>query len=321
MAARLLSMPQRHPPQLKVDPVLNQGLPITAGPFFMHWQTTRFQIDLNRPRVMGIINVTPDSFSDGGLRGSAAHAIAHCERLVGEGADILDIGGESSRPGAISLGIDEEWARIAPVLAVATTLGVPISVDTCKPAVMARALDAGVDIINDIHALQADGALQAIAPYPHAGLCLMHMRGSSVTMAGLTNYRDLLGEVADFLAERAGVLRQAGVASNRIVLDPGYGFAKTTEQNFALLAQQSSLQNLGYPLLAGWSRKRALGDVTGRPVGQRLASSLAAAMVALSNGASIVRVHDVAPTVDAVKVWLAACGTIIANKKLEGSAQ
>lgn len=287
----------------------------------MHWQTTRFHIDLSRPRVMGIVNVTPDSFSDGGLHGSSASAIAHCERLVGEGADILDIGGESSRPGAANLSIGEEWARIAPVLAVATTLGVPVSVDTCKPTVMARALDAGVDIINDIHAMQAEGALHATAPHPLAGLCLMHMRGTAATMTGLTDYGDLVGEVSDFLAKRAAVLRQAGVAADRIVLDPGYGFAKTTEQNFALLARQQELLALGYPMLVGWSRKRALGDVTGRPVEQRLAGSLAAALAALSNGASVLRVHDVAPTADAIKVWLAACGTMAINKKLEGGAQ
>lgn len=267
---------------------------------------------------MAIINVTPDSFSDGGQHGSAGAAIAHCERLVAEGADILDIGGESSRPGAASLSADEEWARIAPVLAVATSLGVPVSVDSCKPAVMARALDAGVDIINDIHALRADGALQAIGPYPGAGVCLMHMRGSSATMAGLTDYADLVGEVAGFLGGRAAALRQAGVAAARIVLDPGYGFAKTTEQNFALLARQSELLALGYPLLAGWSRKRALGDVTGRPVEQRLAGSLAAALAAVAQGARIVRVHEVAPMVDAIKVWLAACGTMAINKKSEG---
>ena len=267
---------------------------------------------------MAIVNVTPDSFSDCGRYGSAAGAIALCERLVAEGADILDIGGESSRPGAVTVGADEEWARLAPVLAVATTLGLPVSVDTCKPAVMARALDAGADIINDIHALQAEGALQAIAPHPRAGLCLMHMRGTSATMAGLTDYVDLVGEVAGFLAGRAAAARRAGIAADRIMLDPGYGFAKTTEQNFALLARQSELLALGYPLLAGWSRKRALGDVTGRAVGERLAGSLAAALAAISQGAKVIRVHDVAPTVDAIKVWLAACGTMGINKKSEG---
>ena len=279
----------------------------------MHWQTTRFHIDLSRPRVMGIVNVTPDSFSDGGQHASARAAIAHCERLVDQGADIVDIGGESSRPGAISLSVEDEWARIAPVLAAALSLGVPVSIDTCKPGVMARALDVGADIINDIQALQAEGALQAIQAHPKAGVCLMHMRGSSATMAGLTAYADLLGEVGAFLADRAAVLRAAGVSAERIVLDPGYGFAKTTAQNFDLLARQCELLALGYPLLIGWSRKRAIGDVTGRAVEQRLAGSLAAALAAVAQGARIVRVHDVAATVDALKVWLAASVTMNRN--------
>jgi len=279
----------------------------------MLWHTSRFQIDLNRPRVMGIVNVTPDSFSDGGQHGSARAAIAHCERLVGEGADILDIGGESSRPGAVNLSVEAEWARIAPVLAAATSFGVPVSVDSCKPEVMARALDAGVDIINDIHALQAEGALQVVQAHPRAGVCLMHRRGTPATMGQLTDYADVLGEVAAFLAQRAAVVRSAGVAAERIVLDPGYGFAKTTEQNFTLLARQSELLALGYPLLIGWSRKRAIGEVTGRAVDQRLAGSLAAALAAVARGACIVRVHDVAETVDALKVWLAASVTMNKN--------
>eukprot|EP01137_Pigoraptor_chileana_P023134 Opistho-2@88955 len=272
----------------------------------MHWQTTRFQIDLSRPRVMGIVNVTPDSFSDGGQHGTARSAIAHCRTLVEEGADILDVGGESSRPGALSLSVDEEWGRIAPVLAEALRLGVPVSVDTCKPEVMRRALDLGVDIINDIQALQSEAALAAVLPHPQAGLCLMHMRGEPGTMQHLTDYADLVAEVGQFLAAQAARLRGAGVAGECIALDPGYGFAKTTEQNFALLARQSELLDLGYPLLIGWSRKRAIGDVTGRPVDQRLAGSLAAALAAAQQGARILRVHDVAPTVDALKVARAA---------------
>ena len=275
----------------------------------MHWQTTRFDIDLSRPRVMGIVNVTPDSFSDGGRHGNASGAIAHCLRLVEEGADILDIGGESSRPGAQQLGDDEEWARIAPVLAEALRLGVPVSVDTCKPEVMRRALEAGVDIINDIQALQGEGAVEALRAHDRAGVCLMHMRGEPGTMQQLTDYADLVGEVRDFLAERAVLLRGAGIAAARIVLDPGYGFAKTTAQNFELLARQSELLAPGFPLLIGWSRKRAIGELTGRAVDQRLAGSLAAALVAVTRGARIVRVHDIAPTVDAIKVWQASGGT------------
>ncbi|MFG6457905.1 dihydropteroate synthase [Roseateles sp. BYS96W] len=270
----------------------------------MHWQTRRFRIDLSRPRVMGIVNATPDSFSDGGRHDEARAAIAHCERLVAEGVDILDIGGESTRPGAPRVDADSEWARIEPVLAAAVTLGVPVSVDTYKPDVMRRALDAGVDIINDIQALQLPGALAAVAD-SEAGVCLMHMRGEPASMAELAHYGDVVAEVAAFLAQRAQATRASGLAAERIVLDPGYGFAKTGAHNLQLLAGQRRLAELGYPLLAGWSRKRTLGDITGRPVDQRLPASLAAALRSIAAGASIVRVHDVAATVDAVKVWAA----------------
>ncbi|MEJ6007538.1 dihydropteroate synthase [Paucibacter sp. AS339] len=274
------------------------------------WQTARFEIDLRRPQVMGIVNVTPDSFSDGGQHGSADQAVAHCRRLVEEGADILDIGGESSRPGSVSLSLEQEWARIEPVLAVALTLGVPVSVDTCKAGVMARALAMGVDIINDIKALQDESALSLLSAHAKAGVCLMHMRGEPGTMQSMCDYRDVVVEVAEFLGSRAACAVAAGIAPNRIVLDPGYGFAKTTPQNFELLRRQSELLSLGFPLLAGWSRKRSLGDVTGRPVDQRQAASVAAALLALNNGARVLRVHDVAPTVDAVKVWCAAAGSL-----------
>lgn len=272
----------------------------------MHWQTTRFALDLDRPRVMGIVNVTPDSFSDGGRHGELRTAIAHCERLLAEGVDILDIGGESSRPGAPILDPQDEWQRIVGVLEAALSLGVPISVDTCKTEVMQRALDLGVDIVNDIKALQAPGAVQVLAAHARAGVCLMHMRGEPATMQSLVDYGDVLGEVGGFLAARATVLRAAGVAANRITLDPGYGFAKTPEQNFELLRRQGELTALGYPLLIGWSRKSSLGALTGRPVDERLPASLAAALAAVAHGARIVRVHDVAATVDALKVWSAA---------------
>ncbi|MDC8784413.1 dihydropteroate synthase [Roseateles koreensis] len=272
----------------------------------MAWQTTRFQINLDRPRVMGIVNVTPDSFSDGGHYANTGSAIAHCERLVAEGADILDIGGESSRPGASTLTADEEWSRLAPVLQAALTMAVPVSVDTCKPEVMRRALDIGVDIINDIHAFRSAESMAVItATATGAGLCAMHMRGDAATMHQLTGYVDVVAEVSSFLAERALALRVAGIAAERIVLDPGYGFAKTTAQNFELLNRQSELLHLGYPLLVGWSRKRSLGDVVGRPVDQRLSASLAAGLLALVRGAAVLRVHDVAATVDAVKVFQA----------------
>jgi len=271
----------------------------------MHWQTSRFKIDLNQPRVMGIVNVTPDSFSDGGQHADDYQAIAHCEQLLREGADILDIGGESSRPGAAVLSAVEEWARVEPVLRAAVTLGVPVSLDTCKTEVMRRALDLDVDIINDIKALQASAALETVAR-SGAGVCLMHMRGASSNMQRLTQYADVVSEVSAFLAERVAALNAAGCGSERITLDPGYGFAKTPEQNFELLRRQRELLALELPILVGWSRKSSLGALTGRAVDERLPASLAAALASIANGARIVRVHDVAATVDAIKVWRAA---------------
>ncbi|QPF74451.1 dihydropteroate synthase [Roseateles sp. DAIF2] len=274
----------------------------------MHWQTTRFSIDLDRPRVMGIVNATPDSFSDGGRHGEAAAAIDHCERLLGEGVDILDIGGESTRPGSAPVDAETEWQRIAPVLRAALSMGVPVSVDTRRTEVMRHALDLGVDIVNDVQALTAPGALELLAAQAETGVCLMHMRGEPGTMQRLTDYRDLVPEVAAHLAERAAAARAAGIAAARITLDPGYGFAKTAEQNWALLRRQRELLDLGYPLLVGWSRKRSLGELTGRAVDERLPASLAAALAAVAQGARVLRVHDVAATVDALKVWAAAGG-------------
>ena len=270
----------------------------------MFWQTTRFRIELDRPKVMGIVNVTPDSFSDGGQHDSTRAAIAHCERLVADGADILDIGGESTRPGAPHVDAAGEWARIDDVLAAAVTMGVPVSVDTYKPEIMCRALDAGADIINDVQALQRPGALEAVVG-SGAGICLMHMRGEPASMMDLADYADVVAEVGRFLAERAQAVREAGIPAEAIVLDPGYGFAKRAEHNLQLLAGQRRLLALGYPLLAGWSRKRTLGEITGRPVDQRVAASVAAALRAVNEGARIVRVHDVPATVDALKVWAA----------------
>jgi dihydropteroate synthase len=275
----------------------------------MHWQTTRFSLDLTHPRVMGIVNVTPDSFSDGGQFQSPQEGIAHCERLVSQGADILDLGAESSRPGAPTLSAEEEWGRLAPVLQAALTLGVPVSVDTCKTEVMQRALDAGADIINDIRALRAPGALATVASHPGCGICLMHMHGEPANMQAkaTTHYpSDVVEEVKAFLVERVSVALEAGIAMNRITLDPGVGFGKTPEHNVAMLARQDAFVALGLPLLLGWSRKSTLGQLTGRPVEQRLAASLGAALAAVSKGARIVRVHDVAETVDALKIWRAA---------------
>jgi dihydropteroate synthase len=271
----------------------------------MFWQTSRYRIDLSRPRVMGIVNVTPDSFSDGGLYARPADALAHCERLVAEGADILDIGGESTRPGARAPDTAEELARVWPVLAHALTLGLPVSVDTSDPAVMRAAIDLGVDIVNDVRALQRPGAVEVLAAHPAAGVCLMHMRGEPGEMQQDPVYTDVVVEVRDFLRARWQALAAAGIADERIVLDPGIGFGKTVAHNLALMKHQDALRALGRPLLAGWSRKSTLGALTGRPVGDRVAASVAAALMAVERGARIVRVHDVAATVDALKVWRA----------------
>ncbi len=272
----------------------------------MHWQTARYAIDLGRPRVMGIVNVTPDSFSDGGLHASAVAALAHCEALVAQGADLLDIGGESTRPGAQAPTAQEELARLLPVLRGAVTLGLPVSVDTSEPVVMNEALALGVDIVNDVRALRRPGALQAVAAHPRAGVCLMHMKGEPATMQSEAVYDDVVGEVRRFLHQRVHEVVAAGIARERIAVDPGIGFAKTAEHNLSLLSRQRELLELGLPLLVGWSRKGTLGLLTGRPVGERVAASVAAALAAVHRGAHIVRVHDVAATVDALKVWRAA---------------
>lgn len=271
----------------------------------MHWQTTRFAIDLSRPRVMGIVNVTPDSFSDGGDHASAAAAIAHCEQLVANGADMLDIGGESTRPGSPPLPLDEELARVLPVVRAALTLGVPVSVDTYKPQVMQRVLDLGVDIINDIWALRQPGAEQVVAEQGSCGVCLMHMHGEPRTMQLAPMSGDAVEQVRAFLQDRVRQLQSLGVSRERLTVDPGVGFGKTVEQNFAVLARQGELQALGTPLLVGWSRKSSLGAVTGLPVNERVCPSAVAAVLAVQGGAAIVRVHDVKETVAALAVWRA----------------
>lgn len=273
----------------------------------MHWQTTRFRIDLTRPQVMGIVNVTPDSFSDGGAHASTATAVAHCEQLLAEGADLLDIGGESTRPGSQPVPLAEELARVLPVLDAALTLGCPVSIDTNKAEVMAVVLARGADIVNDVNALQAPGALDAVAAHANCGVCLMHMRGTPATMQQQPQYGDVVDEVAAFLRERVEALAARGVAPERIALDPGIGFGKSAAHNIELLRRQRELLALGRPLLVGWSRKSTLGTITGRGASQqRLVVSVAAALAAVQSGARIVRVHDVAATVDALKVWQAA---------------
>jgi dihydropteroate synthase len=271
----------------------------------MHWLTSRFAIDLTAPRVMGIVNATPDSFSDGGRNLGAL--LAHCETLLREGAHILDIGGESTRPGARQPTADEQWARVEPVLRHALTLGVPVSVDTSSAAVMRAALDLGADIVNDVRALREPGALQAVAAHPRAGVCLMHMQGEPASMQHAPVYADVVAEVAAFLRERLQTLNEHGVRNDRIVLDPGIGFGKTVEHNLALMQRQRELLGLGAALLVGWSRKSTLGRLIGRDgPGERQAASVAAALVAVQRGARVVRVHDVQATVDALAVWQAA---------------
>ena len=273
----------------------------------MHWHTTRFQIDLARPQVMGIINITPDSFSDGGETANTAAALVRCERLLAEGADILDLGAESTRPGSLPVTAADELARLLPVLDGALKLGCPVSVDTNKPEVMVAVLARGADIINDINALRTPGALEVVAGHSHCGVCLMHMRGTPDSMQSRPDYDgDVVDEVGQFLHARAQALAARGVADERIVFDPGIGFGKSVGHNIELLRRQHELLAWGRPLLLGWSRKSTLGEITGRDVTQRLAASVAAALAAVQWGASIVRVHDVAATVDALSVWRAA---------------
>jgi len=272
----------------------------------MYWQTSRFRIDLTHPRVMGIVNVTPDSFAESDPAEEAGKAIARCKRLVAEGADLLDIGGESTRPGAARVPVELEQARVLPVLAAALGLGIPVSVDTRTPAVMRAALALGADIVNDIEALRADGALDAVATHRSCGVCLMHMQGEPGRMQQKPSYGDVVAEVAAFLRERRAAVEARGVSPERIVLDPGIGFGKTPAHNLELLRRQHELLAIGRPLLVGWSRKSTLGVVTGRPVHERVSASVAAALAAVARGARIVRVHDVAATVDALRVWKAA---------------
>ena len=267
----------------------------------------RSELPLERPLVMGVVNVTPDSFYDGGRHAVAAAAIAHARQLAGEGADLLDVGGESSRPGAAPVTVEEELARILPVLEGIADLGVPVSIDTTKPEVMRTVLARGAAMINDITALAAPGALELLVA-SDAAVCLMHMQGSPRTMQADPTYADVTAEVRDFLGARAATCIKAGIAHDRIVVDPGFGFGKTVEHNLTLLARLREIAALGFPVLAGWSRKSSLGRITGRPADDRLAASVAAAMLAVQRGAKIVRVHDVAATRDALAVLAAMEG-------------
>ena len=275
------------------------------------WHTSRFRIDLSKPRVMGIVNITPDSFSDGGHFGSTSSALAQGEALLREGADILDLGAESTRPGALALSEDQELARLLPVLREAVRWGVPISVDTYKPGVMRAALDVGADIINDVWALRwvepgsARTGVDVLANHSSCGVCLMHMHGDPATMQVSPMQGDALAPVMAFLQSRIAALQARAVGPERMVIDPGIGFGKTVEQNFSLLARQSALLALGVPVLAGWSRKSSLGAVTGAGPADRVVASATAAALAVQQGARVVRVHDVHATVQALQVLAA----------------
>lgn len=264
----------------------------------------RFTLELGRPLVMGVVNVTPDSFSDGGRFLDAADALRQARRLIDEGADLIDIGGESTRPGALPVDAREELRRVLPVLRALRDAPVPVAVDTMKPEVMREAIAEGAAMINDINALRAPGALEALAA-SDAGVCLMHMRGEPRTMQSAPHYEDVVSEVKAFLKERSAAARSAGIAAERIVVDPGFGFGKTVAHNMALLRDLGAFTELGHPVMAGLSRKSSLGAITGRPVGDRLAASLAAALLAVERGARIVRVHDVGATRDALAVLAA----------------
>jgi dihydropteroate synthase len=285
MALPAQPLPRRHPEVLKL-------------------RCGRFELGLERPLVMGVLNVTPDSFSDGGRFFDRESAVQQAHRLVRDGADIIDIGGESSRPGASPVSEGEELSRIMGVLENLRSLEIPISIDTRRPRVMREALAAGASMINDIGALTAPGALEAVAASDCA-VCLMHKQGDPATMQRAPSYRDVVSEVRDFLATRISVLEKSNIGKTRITVDPGFGFGKTVDHNLALLKRLPEIASLGAPVVAGWSRKSSLGKITGRPLEDRLAASLAAALLALQGGATILRVHDVKETRDVIAVWQA----------------
>ena len=272
----------------------------------------RFSLTLERPLIMGVVNVTPDSFSDGGRFFGTQQALEHARVLIEEGADILDIGGESSRPAAEPVGLDEELRRVMPVLEQLAQMPVPVSVDTCKPEVMRRAIAAGAAMVNDINALREPGALEEVAQ-SQAAVCLMHMQGEPRSMQRDPQYEDVVAEVTAFLAQRVEAAQQAGIARERIVIDPGFGFGKNTGHNLELLQGLSTIAGLGQPVLVGLSRKSLFGKITGKPVADRVSASVAAALLAVERGAALVRVHDVAATRDALLVLNAIEGISLAK--------
>ena len=279
-------------------------LPSPRSPPAHSWHCGRFRIDVSRPRIMGVVNVTPDSFSDGGRFFDPQRAIAQAQRLIEEGADLVDVGGESTRPGAKEVDAPEELRRVLPVLRALRDAAVPVAIDTVKPQVMQVAIAEGVAIINDVSALRAAGALQAVAGRD-VGVCLMHMQGEPRSMQEAPAYANVVEEVRRFLTERIDAATGAGMARERIVIDPGFGFGKTVEHNLELLRGLGRFAELGVPLLVGLSRKSLLGAITGRPAADRLAPSIAAALLAAQHGAKILRVHDVRETRDALAVWQA----------------
>jgi dihydropteroate synthase len=268
----------------------------------MHLQCGFRRVPLDEPVVMGVVNVTPDSFSDGGRHLDAGRAVDHAARLIEEGAAIIDVGGESTRPGALPVAAQQELDRVLPVVsALVARFDVPVSVDTRRPQVMRAAIAAGAGMINDVTALADPGALEACGA-ARVAVCLMHMQGDPRTMQDGPRYADVVGEVASFLAARVAAALAAGIAADRIVVDPGFGFGKTLEHNLDLLAALPRIAPGGLPLLAGLSRKSMIGAITGQPVGDRLHASVALAALAVANGASIIRAHDVAPTLDALRI-------------------
>lgn len=267
------------------------------------WQCGRYEFNLERPLLMGIVNVTPDSFSDGGQHAHTRDAIDHAHALIEEGAHMIDIGGESTRPGAQPVPLAQELDRVLPVLEALRHEPVAISVDTCKPAVMRAALQSGADVINDVTGFRSEEALKVVSAHPGCGVCTMHMQGEPRTMQQAPQYDDVVQEVASALMASAQRLEMAGVSSSRIALDVGFGFGKTVAHNYALLRHTKTFVDLGYPLLVGVSRKSMIGAVTGRPVDDRVVGSVAAALLAVTLGARVLRVHDVQATRDAVAIW------------------
>lgn len=290
------------------------------------FDTTRFidcagrKLVLDRPRIMGIVNVTPDSFADGGAHDNTDQAVAYALALAGQGADILDVGGESTRPGAAEVALEEELRRVIPVIErLARETDLPISIDTSKPEVMRAAVAAGAGFINDVFALRREGAMEAAAELG-VPICLMHMQGEPRGMQDAPHYEDVVADVHGFLTQRIFSCEMAGISKKQIVIDPGFGFGKTSAHNLSLLAQLRRFTELGVPVLAGLSRKGTLGEITGRGVDERIHASVAAALIAAQNGAMILRVHDVAATVDALKVWLAVAAIPMPRGKTQASA-